>query len=117
MLTCNNNAEINVTLDEEIMIFSASKFSGHAGNRMGWALVKDPVIAQLMQRCIHLFFFSEKKSRYIFFLIYIGDISMTTFGYSTDILTRWNLCSSTKPTLGLLPSARWPNLFLPGGPP
>jgi hypothetical protein len=62
-------AEINVTLDEEIMIFSASKFSGHAGNRMGWALVKDPVIAQLMQRYI----------------------SMTTFGYSTDLSQKFQL--------------------------
>eukprot|EP01135_Chromosphaera_perkinsii_P010193 Nk52_evm59s2039 gene=Nk52_evmTU59s2039 len=34
---------------EELMIFTASKFTGHAGSRVGWALVKNPVIAQRMR--------------------------------------------------------------------
>jgi L-tryptophan--pyruvate aminotransferase len=42
-------AEIDVKLEHEIMIFSASKHTGHAGSRLGWALVKNPAIAELMR--------------------------------------------------------------------
>jgi hypothetical protein len=31
-----------------IMMFSMSKLTGHAGTRLGWAWVKDPVVASLM---------------------------------------------------------------------
>mmetsp|Transcript_45308 Transcript_45308/g.114068 ORF Transcript_45308/g.114068 Transcript_45308/m.114068 type:complete len:482 (+) Transcript_45308:94-1539(+) len=34
-------------------IFSASKLTGHAGSRLGWALVKDPNIAAKMKEYIH----------------------------------------------------------------
>mgnify|MGYP006415805811 FL=1 len=44
----------NVTdhADWDIMMFSLSKLSGHAGTRMGWALVKDPKVASLMEHFI-----------------------------------------------------------------
>ena len=40
---------ITKPVQEELMIFTASKFTGHAGSRVGWALVKNPVIAQRMR--------------------------------------------------------------------
>lgn len=42
----------NQTLDHDTMIFTASKMSGHAGSRFGWALVKDPEQAELMRAYI-----------------------------------------------------------------
>jgi len=40
--------------DEDIMLFSASKMTGHAGNRFGWAVVRDPTIALYMNTYIAL---------------------------------------------------------------
>lgn len=37
-----------VRFNEDIMIFSTSKATGHASLRVGWALVKDPVVAKKM---------------------------------------------------------------------
>lgn len=34
--------------DEDLMIFSMAKGTGHAGSRIGWALVKDPEVARDM---------------------------------------------------------------------
>jgi len=39
-------------LEGDIMIFSASKNTGHAGTRLGWALVKDPEIADKMREFV-----------------------------------------------------------------
>jgi len=36
-------------LNKSVMIFSFTKFSGHAGSRFGWALVKDPQVASAMR--------------------------------------------------------------------
>ncbi|KAI3845179.1 hypothetical protein MKX03_024837 [Papaver bracteatum] len=41
-------------LDQEIMLFTVSKSTGHAGTRIGWALVKDIDIAQKMTEFIEL---------------------------------------------------------------
>ncbi|CAM0909623.1 unnamed protein product [Alopecurus aequalis] len=32
--------------DEDVMLFTVSKFSGHAGSRFGWALIRDEKVAQ-----------------------------------------------------------------------
>lgn len=36
-------------VDEDLMMFTLSKLTGHAGSRIGWAFVKDPIVAQKMQ--------------------------------------------------------------------
>ncbi|KAL0361824.1 UNVERIFIED_CONTAM: Tryptophan aminotransferase-related protein 4 [Sesamum radiatum] len=38
--------------DEDVMIFTISKFTGHAGSRLGWAFVKDEDVYQKMQSYI-----------------------------------------------------------------
>ncbi|KAG8084929.1 hypothetical protein GUJ93_ZPchr0010g10132 [Zizania palustris] len=38
----------------DVMLFTASKCTGHAGTRLGWALVKDRVVAQRMNKFIEL---------------------------------------------------------------
>ncbi|KAK3164001.1 hypothetical protein QOZ80_1AG0011260 [Eleusine coracana subsp. coracana] len=40
--------------DHDIMLFTVSKSTGHAGTRIGWALVKDRGIAQKMTKFIEL---------------------------------------------------------------
>ena len=36
--------------EDDIMMFTLSKLTGHAGSRVGWALVKDPALAQRIKR-------------------------------------------------------------------
>lgn len=41
---------ITSSLDHDIMLFTASKCTGHAGSRIGWALVKDKDVAKKMTK-------------------------------------------------------------------
>ncbi|KZV50098.1 tryptophan aminotransferase-related protein 2 [Dorcoceras hygrometricum] len=45
---------ISYTADYDIMLFTVSKTTGHAGTRLGWALVKDEEIAKKMTEFIML---------------------------------------------------------------
>ncbi|KAI3850220.1 hypothetical protein MKW92_031000 [Papaver armeniacum] len=45
---------ITSQLDHELLLFTVSKSTGHAGTRIGWALVKDKDIAQKMTKFIEL---------------------------------------------------------------
>ncbi|XP_030458287.2 tryptophan aminotransferase-related protein 2 isoform X3 [Syzygium oleosum] len=45
---------ITSAADYELMLFTVSKSTGHAGMRIGWALVKDPSIAEKMVKYIEL---------------------------------------------------------------
>jgi L-tryptophan--pyruvate aminotransferase len=47
-------APITPDIDAEVVLFSLSKLTGHAGTRFGWALVKDPRVAALMTDFIDL---------------------------------------------------------------
>lgn len=40
--------------DDQIMIFGMAKATGHAGSRIGWALIKSPVLAEMMAYWIEL---------------------------------------------------------------
>ncbi|XP_057448521.1 tryptophan aminotransferase-related protein 1-like [Lotus japonicus] len=40
--------------DHDVMLFTFSKCTGHAGSRIGWAIVKDIEIAKKMTRFVHL---------------------------------------------------------------
>ncbi|XP_071723687.1 tryptophan aminotransferase-related protein 2-like [Rutidosis leptorrhynchoides] len=44
----------NKPADHDLMLFTVSKCTGHAGMRIGWALVKDRVVAQKMVKYIEL---------------------------------------------------------------
>ncbi|WP_423797090.1 hypothetical protein, partial [Mycobacterium tuberculosis] len=35
---------IKYKADEEIMLFTMSKYTGHSGSRFGWALIKDETV-------------------------------------------------------------------------
>lgn len=45
---------VSTTANHDIMIFSLSKLTGHAGSRFGWALVKDANVAKEMRSMINL---------------------------------------------------------------
>ncbi|CAL9054541.1 unnamed protein product [Musa banksii] len=45
---------ITAAADHDIMLFTVSKLSGHAGTRVGWALVKDVEVAKKMVKFIEL---------------------------------------------------------------
>ncbi|CAN4085992.1 unnamed protein product [Withania somnifera] len=45
---------ISSRADHDIMLFTLSKSTGHAGTRLGWALVKDEVIAKKMVKFIEI---------------------------------------------------------------
>ncbi|KAI8543741.1 hypothetical protein RHMOL_Rhmol08G0241800 [Rhododendron molle] len=45
---------INSPADHELMLFTVSKSSGHAGARIGWALVKDQEVARKMTEFIEI---------------------------------------------------------------
>ncbi|CAA2988371.1 tryptophan aminotransferase-related 4-like [Olea europaea subsp. europaea] len=47
--------------DEDIMIFTISKLTGHAGSRFGWALVKDKDVYLNMQKYVSLAEFSISR--------------------------------------------------------
>ncbi|KAG0486083.1 hypothetical protein HPP92_008178 [Vanilla planifolia] len=45
---------ITGAMDEDIMLFTVSKCTGHAGTRLGWALVKDAEVARRMTKFIEV---------------------------------------------------------------
>ncbi|RWR94068.1 L-tryptophan--pyruvate aminotransferase 1-like protein [Cinnamomum micranthum f. kanehirae] len=45
---------ITTPADHDLMLFTSSKSTGHAGTRIGWALVKDPKVAKRMSEFLVL---------------------------------------------------------------
>ena len=86
--------------DKDIMIFSLAKSTGHAGSRIGWALVKDVEIAEKMESFIEYTSGSvsvDSQTRAAILLasqvtkIQDGAFDATCFKFGKDILAdRWN---------------------------
>jgi len=84
-----------VKQSEDIMLFSWTKCSGHAASRFGWALVKDPSVADSMATFIRLTTISpsiESQYRALGIMDYLtspeGD---QFFGYVREtIASYWN---------------------------
>jgi L-tryptophan--pyruvate aminotransferase len=66
---------IDRKLSEDVMIFSASKHTGHAGSRLGWALVKNPEVAELMRNFVQreLGVSMDSQIRYTYTLNFINE--------------------------------------------
>jgi L-tryptophan--pyruvate aminotransferase len=88
------------TIKQDIMIFSLAKATGHAGTRIGWALVRDTQIARYMEdyieyttggvsveaqhKCLSLLNHQNNLFR-------LGANHYTCFGVGKSILqSRWN---------------------------
>ncbi|KAK1306787.1 Tryptophan aminotransferase-related protein 3 [Acorus calamus] len=89
--------EIPAPGDEDLMVFTLSKLSGHAGSRFGWALVKDKKVYDKMSKYIMLNLFSVSRDTQLRALKLIkvivdgskvGGKDIFEFGYST-MNDRW----------------------------
>lgn len=92
---------ISFPADHDIMLFTVSKSTGHAGTRIGWALVKDKEIAKKMTKFIELNTIgvskdSQLRAAKILQAVsdndHVGDLekSETFFEYGYNLMTkRW----------------------------
>eukprot|EP00008_Paramoeba_atlantica_P007861 CAMPEP_0201490696 /NCGR_PEP_ID=MMETSP0151_2-20130828/27057_1 /ASSEMBLY_ACC=CAM_ASM_000257 /TAXON_ID=200890 /ORGANISM="Paramoeba atlantica, Strain 621/1 / CCAP 1560/9" /LENGTH=338 /DNA_ID=CAMNT_0047876745 /DNA_START=311 /DNA_END=1327 /DNA_ORIENTATION=+ len=100
----------NITepLDADVVLFSLSKSTGHAGSRFGWALVKDKTVADLMANyynLAHLYISADVQYRAYSVLQNLVDHPYDLFDHiSKGMEMRW------QQTLSLL--ARQPDRFL-----
>ncbi|XAR62243.1 hypothetical protein NMG60_11016930 [Bertholletia excelsa] len=82
--------------DDDIMLFSLSKLSGHAGSRFGWALIKDESVYQRMMEYTERLSFGISHDTQLVALKLLkvilqgGDIF--DFGYTTT-RKRWEILS------------------------
>lgn len=81
--------------DSEVTLYTLSKMSGHAGSRIGWAVVKDEVLAKAIQKYIAISVVSiphEPLWRAHAVLDHIVTSEGEIFGYAKDILEyRWGI--------------------------
>lgn len=84
--------------DEELMIFTISKITGHAGSRFGWAVIKDEAVYQRMLAHINLNTMGVSRDsqlrafKLLKFLLEDGGNSIFEFGYNT-MKKRWESLS------------------------
>ncbi|GAY36290.1 hypothetical protein WN943_020459 [Citrus x changshan-huyou] len=81
--------------DHDIMLFTLSKCTGHAGSRIGWALVKDTEVARKMTRFIELGSIGvskESQLRAAKILGIVCDDYPNFFEYGRRLMSeRWNM--------------------------
>ncbi|KAI3916757.1 hypothetical protein MKW92_009193 [Papaver armeniacum] len=102
---------ITSQLDHELMLFTVSKSTGHAGSRIGWALVKDIDIALKMTKFIELNTIGvsrDSQLRAAKILAAVSDsctdsaISESFFEFSRRLMTqRWKQLRDAVRTSGL----------------
>ncbi|KAB2621032.1 tryptophan aminotransferase-related protein 4-like [Pyrus ussuriensis x Pyrus communis] len=86
--------------DDDLMIFSISKFTGHAGTRFGWAVVKDESVYQRMETYIQLSSFGVSRDTQLRALKLMNVVLETRakeifeFGFD-NLKKRWEKLSST----------------------
>ncbi|XXG56138.1 hypothetical protein AAC387_Pa03g3634 [Persea americana] len=87
-------------VDEEIMLFTLSKITGHAGTRFGWALIKDEEVYNRMLKYTAtntIGFSHESQLRALKLLKVVlqrGGRDMFQFGYTT-LSDRWRKLSTS----------------------
>ncbi|XP_020535517.1 tryptophan aminotransferase-related protein 4 isoform X2 [Jatropha curcas] len=84
--------------DGDIMLFSMSKFTGHAGSRFGWAVIKDEAIYQRMIRYSQLNTIgvcrdSQLRALKLLKVVLQQRNDIYEFGYAT-MMKRWERLSS-----------------------
>ena len=95
----SNLSEGGAPLDTSISMFSMSKLTGHAGTRLGWALVDDPKMAALMGEYIsgvqlHVSVDAMHRSQTV--LSYLVDKdNLAFFDWARETLTRrWEIVNA-----------------------
>ncbi|KAK7380467.1 hypothetical protein VNO78_32978 [Psophocarpus tetragonolobus] len=84
--------------DEDLMIFTLSKVTGHAGSRFGWAIIKDEAVYKRMLNYVDLTTFGVSKDTQLRVLKLLKVVlsgngrAMYEFGYNT-MKNRWNRLS------------------------
>ncbi|GMY29498.1 tryptophan aminotransferase-related protein 4-like [Fagus crenata] len=86
--------------DEDLMIFTLSKLSGHAGSRFGWAIIKDEVVYQRMLTYMSLSTYGVSRETQLRVLKLLKVViegkgrEMYEFGHKT-MKTRWQRLSKS----------------------
>ncbi|KAF2297512.1 hypothetical protein GH714_024815 [Hevea brasiliensis] len=85
--------------DEDVMIFTLSKLTGHAGSRFGWAVLKDEAIYQRMQSYLTLNTMgvsreSQLRTLQLLKVVLQGGKDMFEFGHET-MKKRWEILNNT----------------------
>ncbi|XP_027357438.1 tryptophan aminotransferase-related protein 4-like [Abrus precatorius] len=85
---------IPAPVDEDLMIFSLSKLTGHAGSRFGWAIIKDEAVYKRMLTYMDLSTYGVSRETQLRVLKLLKVVlsgngrSMYEFGYNT-MKNRW----------------------------
>lgn len=80
--------------DRDIALFTLSKLTGHAGSRIGWAVVKDEALAERLARHVEVdhWIVVENQLRAIAVLQYVLGTQGDIFSYSyREMARRWDV--------------------------
>ncbi|KAM3760020.1 hypothetical protein ACB098_01G163000 [Castanea mollissima] len=86
--------------DEDLIIFTLSKLTGHAGSRFGWAIIKDEAVYQRMLTYMSLSTYGVSRETQLRVLKLLKVViegkgrEMYEFGYKT-MKTRWDQLSKS----------------------